>query len=177
LKTGKRGGFTLIELLVALVILGVALGFVVPNLDRLTPKYALRAAAREVGATIDFARGSAAGSGRRYAIRYEVAKGTYRLFGPQGPDDPEPMGPWRLSPLGRLRELPAGVHFRRILSAAGDAVDHGEAWVRFDPLSLEGSHIVYLENDEGKQFSVKYNALLGTADYSEGFVTFEAPNP
>jgi prepilin-type N-terminal cleavage/methylation domain-containing protein len=172
-SAGGAGGFTLVELILTLVVVGLILALAVPNLDKLTPKYALRAAAREVGSTIDFARGSAAGKGRRYAIRYDCSNGAYGLYGPPGEEDAQLEGPWRLAIVGRMRFLPSGVHFRRILSQTGEAVERGEAWVRFDPLSLEGSHIVYLENDNGKRFSVKYNALLGSSDFAETWVEFE----
>jgi prepilin-type N-terminal cleavage/methylation domain-containing protein len=169
-------GFTLIEVTMVMVIVGVILAFVIPSLDNISPKYALRAAVRDVASTIDLARGSAAGKGRMHAIRYDLANGVYQLFTPGGSDD-EPYGqgpgPWHLWPAGASRQLPRGVRFRAIEPLGARALESGELAVRFDPLSLEGSHIVVLEGEGGKMWSVKYNALLGTADFAEGTVQFE----
>lgn len=161
-----------------MVIVGLMLAFVLPRLDNLSPKYALRASVRDVGSIIDIARGSAAAKNRRYAILYEVSNGRYRLFGPPGQDEgmegqgPGPKGTY---PKGAARTLPGGVRFRRIQPLGLRPFDSGELAVFFDPLSLDGSHIVYIEGDGGKLWSIKYNALLGVADYAEGESQFEAP--
>jgi prepilin-type N-terminal cleavage/methylation domain-containing protein len=172
----ERGsaGFTLVELVVVLVIVGVMLAFVVPSLDRLSPKYTLRAAVRDVGSIIDLARGTSVTKNRRTAIQYYIANNAYRMFGPPDQEQQEGQGPgpWHLWPAGSLRTLPKGVHFRAV-QPIGEAVNRTELAVRFDPLSTEGSHIVYLENDEGKLWSIKYNALLGVADCVEGEAVFE----
>jgi len=175
---GDERGFSLIEIIVVLAIVGLILTLTVMRLDHLSPKYALRAAAREVGGMIDLARGTAAGKGRRTAIEYDIDGGYYRLFGPP-PQGEEGRGPWGLAMVGVPKSLPMGVRFGGVYAHAKGmtAQTRGTLRVRFDPLSIEGSHIVYLENDfqGGKQMSVKYNALLGSCDYVDGQAEFEAP--
>jgi prepilin-type N-terminal cleavage/methylation domain-containing protein len=168
----KRRGFTLIELIVVMAIVATILMMVTLRLDGMTPKYALRAAAREVGATIDLARGTSAGRGVMTGIEYNVDQGVYTLYGPAHDGTPG------LFPVGAPRTLPAGVRFRGVYAHAKgqSAQGSGVLQVRFDPLSLGGSHIVYLESTvTGKQISVKYNALLGSCDYVDGTAEFEAP--
>lgn len=158
-----------------LVIIGVVLAFAVPALDRLTPKHTLRAAGREVASTIDLARGTAIGKARRMAIRYWVQENAYALYGPATEDAPVVENVWRgveLARYGKVRTLPAGVRFLAVQPIGLDPVE-GELWVHFDPLSLRGSHIVYLENQEGRRFSVKYSALTGSAELVEGEARFE----
>jgi prepilin-type N-terminal cleavage/methylation domain-containing protein len=177
---GRRGerGFTLIEIIVVLAIVALVLTLAVLRIDHLSPKYAVRAAAREVGGLIDLAPGTAAGKGRRTAIEYDIDQGLYRLYGPPPPGE-EGSGPWGLAPAGPPKSLPRGVRFRGAYAHAKgmQLQTSGVLRVRFDPLSIEGSHIVYVENDfqGGKQWSVKYNALLGSCDYVEGLAEFESP--
>lgn len=177
-KQSSQRGFSLIEIIVVLAIVGLMLTLVVMRIDHLSPKYALRAAAREVGGMIDLARGSAVGKGKRMAIRYELDQGRYQLFGPP-PQGERGNGPWGLAPVGVPKTLPMGTRFRGLYAhTKGRGVqERGRLDVAFDPLSLEGSHIVYVENDfeGGKMISVKYNALLGSCDYVDGQAEFETP--
>ena len=179
-RCGRRreAGFTLIEVTMVLVIVGIMLAFVLPRVDSMSPKYALRAAARELGATIDSARASAVTTGMTTGILYDLANNRYQLFGSGNGDDeaygrgPGPRGLW---PAGGSQTLPGNVRFLSIVRADTPAAQQsGQLAVFFDPLSLDGSHIIVLGNENGQIFSVKYNALLSIADYSEGVVaTFD----
>ena len=168
-----KTGFTLVELIAVVVVIGLLLVVVVPAADRISPKYALRAAAREIGSGIELARATAARSGRPAALLYEIDRRTYRLYASPKPGEPQGDGPWGLSQAGPTRSLPAGIRFRGILPQGLRFMESGELAVRFDPLSIDGSHIVYLENEQAKTISVKYNALIGTADYVDGTAEFE----
>lgn len=170
----RASGFTLIEILVVLGIAGLIMTLTVMRIDHMSPKYALRAAARKVGGTIDLARGVAAGRGFRTAIEYDIDNRTYRVYqeprdGSRGP------GPFGFEPAGAAFTLPRGVGFRELIHGNGDQKGRGVWAIGFEPLSIDGSHIVVLENEEKKQISVKYNALLGSCDYQDGTAQFEAP--
>lgn len=176
----RKRGFTLIEIMVTMTVIATILVIVTVRAEHLSPKYALRAAAREVGGAIDLARGTAAGRGVRTAIEYDVDAGRYQLWG-EGRDDSGNKvrgdGPWGLTKIGACRTLPRGVRFRGVYAhAKGQSPQSkGVMRVRFDPLSIEGSHIVYLESEHTqKQISVKFNALLGSSDYVDGTAEFEA---
>jgi prepilin-type N-terminal cleavage/methylation domain-containing protein len=173
----QHRGFTLIELIVVMAIVATILMMVTMRIEHLSPKYALRAAAREVGATVDLARGTSAGRGTMTAIEYDLDHGLYTLYG-QRKDGQPGNGPWGLEQVGAPRSLPRGVRFKGLFANEKGLgmQQRGVKRVRFDPLSIEGSHIVYLESEATqKQISVKYNALLGSCDYVDGTAEFEAP--
>lgn len=171
---GRERGFSLVEIMVVMALIGLVLSLIVMRVEHLSPKYALRAAAREVGATIDLARGKAASSGLRTAIEYDVNQGVYQLY-VQNRSGERGNGPWGLEPVGMPKELPRYVRLKGVYAHAKgrEAQSGGVLRVRFDALSIEGSHIVYLENVDGKVMSVKYNALLGSCDYADGTAEFE----
>ncbi len=176
---GRRAGFTLLELTMVMAIMALMVVVVGTRIDGLIPRKALEASAREIGAMIEMARGNAASRGRVYALRYDLDAGTVQLFGPpprelaeQDPEGDRGPGPWGLYP-GLRKSLGRGVHFRGIQPMGLDFQRGGELAVRFDPLAIEGSHIVILENEQGAVFSVKYNAITGLADFVRGEALFE----
>jgi prepilin-type N-terminal cleavage/methylation domain-containing protein len=178
-ERARQRGFTLLELTMVMAVLAIAVVTVGANIDGLIPGKALQASARDIGTIIEMARGNAASRGRIYAIRYDLEAGTYQLFGPPPREDEEAdpegrngPGPWGLYP-GIRKSLKRGVRFAGIQPMGLDLQQGGELAVRFDPLAIEGSHIVYLENDDGQLYSVKYNALTGLADYIRGEAVFE----
>ncbi len=77
-------GFTLVELLVVLLILGVLLALAPPVFNRALPGLELRAAAREVAATLREARGRAIRANQEAAVAFDLAEGVYRLEGKAG---------------------------------------------------------------------------------------------
>ena len=171
MKASKKG-FTLIELVVVMGLMGLLLMMVVPRMDGLMPKYALQGAARDIAAHIDMARSASIGRGVRVALFYRIDDGTYQLFAPGLEEDGPGEGPWDLHPVGPPEELPKGVRFRGIQPMGIDYMDSGELAVRFDPLAIDGSHIVVLENDQGTIVSVKYNAIIGISDFVDGEAQF-----
>ncbi len=175
-EVGSRArGFTLIELLAVVAVIGLLMVFIVPALDGLTPRHRLRGAARKIAATIDLARGTAVGRGRNLAIYYDLDDQSYRLYGASA-DGGAGEPPWGLSPIGASRPLPRGVRFRGIQPQGLDYQNAGILRVRFDPVAIEGSHIVHLEStEEDRVYSVKYNAFLGQAMASRGEAEFEEP--
>ncbi|MFC1707759.1 prepilin-type N-terminal cleavage/methylation domain-containing protein [Planctomycetota bacterium] len=168
----REKGFTLVELIVVIVIIATIMAFVIPAIDRITPKHSLRAAARDIAGTIDLVRGTAAGKGRVMAVYYDLDAGTYTIYGPP-PEGELGERPWGLAPVGTRRKLPRFVHFVGIQPEGLRYQTSGELKVRFDPLAIEGSHIIHLENTKEQTYSVKYNAFLGQAVTLRGEAEFE----
>ena len=160
-------GFTLLELLAVVFIIGLSLAFVLPNLDRITPKHRLRSAAREVAATIELCRHQSVTKAATYGIRYELQgdSATYRIVLP-------------LDELGdRLalanRTLPRGVLIKSIVLPDNDRRSLGEVDIDFSPTGESGDHIVILKNEVEQTLSVQFTSLIGMATFSEGEAEFE----
>lgn len=86
-RARARGGFTLIELLAVVGLLGVILFVVTPNLDNVSPRSRLRAAARRIASTIELAQGQAIASGKELVLAYDLDKRTFWLILPPKEDE------------------------------------------------------------------------------------------
>ncbi|MBI4576985.1 MAG: prepilin-type N-terminal cleavage/methylation domain-containing protein [Planctomycetes bacterium] len=157
---GRSRGFSLIELVLVVSVIALALTFALPNLVGRTPRYALRAAGREVGATIQLARSQAVLDGESYGVRYDVSEGTFRVLLPEG-----------LSQKGSdaglsLRRLDPEVRLESIVTPDGKGHDGGEVDIELTPTGTAGSHIVILSNTNDERLYVKFHALVGTLTFS-----------
>ena len=164
-------GFTLIEILAVVLIIGMVLAIVLPNLDRITPKHRLASAAREIASTSELARHLAITRSALYSVLYELdppgsrGRAIYRILLPPGEDGQ------RDSLSGRV--LPDGVAIRSVSVAGGSGASSGEVLIDFSPTGEDGAHIVVLENEDGALLSVKFQPLVGIASFSEGEARFE----
>ncbi|MHC4389703.1 MAG: pilus assembly FimT family protein [Planctomycetota bacterium] len=177
MRSRGQSGFTLFEIMIVFVIIGLVMVLAIPALDRASPKYALRAAAREVAGTINAARGTAIGKGKLMGIGYDLDRDAYRLYG-QPADGARGEPPFGLVPLDTWNPLGRYVRFVGIeAQGVGRYQESGVLNVRFDPTIIDGSHVIHLENSIGQIYSVKYNAFVGTAEVLRDRVGFEEGRP
>ena len=171
-------GFTLIELAVVILIIAVIAAAVAPNLDRLSPKYSLRAAARGIASTIEECRSQSIVKGKTYSLVYDLDNQRYWILMPEKLDEfGEPLDDER-EPVVPKKILPKGIRIEEIITA--DDTNHSSGEMQFDlsPFGNTGSHVVvvqYQEEDDMRIW-VRTNALLGftTFHYKEtGFVQYE----
>jgi type II secretory pathway pseudopilin PulG len=154
------------ELLVVVVIIGLALTIVLPNLDNLTPKHRLRAGAREVAATMELCRHLSISRVATYGIRYDLGPpATYRILLP--PDEAEYREP--LS----ARTLPRGITIDSIVLAGDDRIYQGAVDIDFSPTGEAGTHIVILRNEDDRVLSVKFLPLVGIASFVDDEAYFQ----
>ena len=169
----RRRGFTLIEIIVVLVLMGIIFGVAIPRVERLSPKYAVRSAAREVASNLEYVRSNSILQRKTFAIRYEFDRRRYRVILPPPEFDPDlPLEDW---PRAEPVRLPALVSFYGVVLADNsvyEASDVTDVTVLFDPLGTSGSHVVALEDANGNILSAKFNALTGTVDFFEDVVGF-----
>ena len=169
----RTRGFTLVEVLIILAVVGIAFGVAIPRLESLSPKYAMRSAARELASQLEFVRSQAVMRVKTFAIFYELDRDRYTVVLPpeEGGSD-LPVEDWpRLEPVS----LPTLVKFHGIVLADNtlkETRDAPEVTVFFDPVGALGNHVVVLEDTEGRVLSVKFNALTGTVDFFEEVVGF-----
>lgn len=167
-------GFTFIELMIVLLIVGLCATVVAPALMNMSPTQNLRSAAHDLAATIDLLRGTAIGRGQPTGIVYDIDANAYRIYGPSGG---AAGGAQELVPIGPTRRLGRHVRFVGIQPQGLRYQQSGTLRVRFDPMSVHGSHIVYLENTKEQRYSVKYNAFIGQALAVRGEAEFEEAEP
>ena len=96
------------------------------------------------------------------------------LVPPEGFEGDIPFDEW---PRTEPTELPMLVKFRGIVMADNtsyETTDEEAVTVLIDPLGAAGSHVVVLEDDNGRLLSVKFNSLTGTVDFFDGVKEFAA---
>jgi prepilin-type N-terminal cleavage/methylation domain-containing protein len=171
-------GFTLIELAVVVLIIAVIATAVAPHLDSLSPKYSLRAGAREIASHIEQCRSQSIIEGKTYSLVYDINNNRYWMLLPQEFDEyGEPIDDKR-EPVLPKRSLPRGVIIVEIITPDDASHTSGELQFDLSPFGNTGSHIIVVQyrDDEKMRIWVRANALLGftTFHYEEtGFIEYE----
>jgi prepilin-type N-terminal cleavage/methylation domain-containing protein len=169
----KQQGFTLIELIAVIVILALMFGLVVPNLDRVSPKYSIRAVARRIGSTIEEVRSQAAWEGKTFSVVYDLDEQNYWILMPQQLDtEGNPTGEEREILGGRAEEALKGVKIEAVILPDNEEIRGGQVTIDIGQYGSTGSHIVCLANEEDEKISIKFNALLGVVNFYHREVQF-----
>ena len=172
---GRRSaGFTFLELIIVLAIVSLLFAIGVPSLRGLTPRYRLRSAARSLGSTLEQVRLSAMGRGLWMGMHYVItpgsrddSEGSYYQVIPPAPED-FPDQPVADRQLLEKQELSAGTRIARVILSGNQVIDRGSINVLFSPMGNAGSHIVVLEETEGRVFSLKMSCITGVIEFIEG---------
>jgi prepilin-type N-terminal cleavage/methylation domain-containing protein len=177
LKCGE--GFTLIEMMVVVVIIMIIAATIAPNLDRLSPKYSVRAAAREIAATVENCRSQSAITGKTYSMVYDMDEQQYWVLLPEELDEyGQPLDTEREILLPK-RNLPNKVRIADVITP--DNESHAGDIVQFDfsPYGNTGNHIVVVQYDEDEDLKVwvRTNALLGYTTFHYEKVSFAEYEP
>jgi prepilin-type N-terminal cleavage/methylation domain-containing protein len=169
----RQGGFTLIELIAVIVILALMFGLIVPNLDRISPKYSIRAVARRIASTIEEVRSQAAWEGKTFSIVYDLDEQGYWILMPQQLDEEgNPTGEEREILGGKAEKPLEGVKIESVMLPDNEQITGGLVTIDVTQYGTAGSHIVCLTNEEGEKVSIKFNALLGVVNFYHREVQF-----
>lgn len=143
-------GLTLLELMAALVILGLLVALVPPAVDGIGPRWRLRATARQVAATAQWARNAAAVQGSPVEVFYDVPEGSHWV---RVGDDTE-----------AFHTLPRDVRFEWVkfgdIQVAGDV-----AVCKAFPDGTLDAHEVMLRNEKGMRIRISFDRLTGEPTY------------
>jgi prepilin-type N-terminal cleavage/methylation domain-containing protein len=168
-------GFTLIELMAVILIIAVATGIVVTNLDYFSPKYSLRAEARMISSNFEFARSSAIRQDKTFSIIYDIDENSYCTLLPAEEDeDGRLIEDERGMAGGVMTKLKYGVKLAEVLLPDGTEVTSGKVQIDITPYGETGSHIVVLEREDNKDMRlyVRMDSYLGTTDFSVDELSF-----
>jgi prepilin-type N-terminal cleavage/methylation domain-containing protein len=169
----RQDGFTIIELIAVIFILGLLFGLVVPNLDRVSPKYSIRAVARRIASTMEEVRSQAAWEGKTFSIVYDLDQQEYWILMPQQLNNEGNPTSEEREILSGIAEKPLkGVKIESVILPDNEQVTSGQVTIDVEQHGSTGSHIVCLINEEEEKLSVKFNALLGLVSFYNGEVKF-----
>ena len=143
-------GFTVLELTVTLAVLALVLTLMVPRLNRLTPRWRLRAAAHQVATTLQWARNAAALSGDRARILYDVPAGQFWVE-----VDEETHA---------FHRLPAGVRFEWVKFGFNTVQQEVAACFAY-PDGTVTDHEVLLGTGEYSVIRIRFSPLTGEPSY------------
>ncbi len=168
--------------MMVVLILAITMSVVFAKIDYLSPKYTLRAAARQLARVVALARSQAAATGRIHFIKYKLDDKRYYILAPfvdeeaQARAAAEKNQPSSAPPIPHLRwepvlrqELPAGVFFRDIVIGGTQKIDEREVNVEISPFGITKGHIVHL-TDGKNDYSLEINPLTGMASFHEEYL-------
>lgn len=165
----RSRGFTLIELIVVVVILGVLVTTIVTNLDFLTPKHRLRAAARKLASILELLRYRAASDGLPYKMIYDLRNSEYWVKTPEKIEDKGETKVKIESQKVFWTSLDEEIKIKDVTTCDGSIVEGGKVTVYISPTGTATRHIVHLINEKNMQISITLNPFTGDARTAEGY--------
>lgn len=174
-----RGGYTLIELVMVVLILGIILSVTFTKVDYLSPRYALRAVARDIARTVALARSQAASQGRIYFVKYLLDDKRYYILAPivdaAPAESATPSAGASAIPIPQLhwepvfkQSLPQGIVFKDIVVGA-DKVVEKSVNVEISPFGFTKAHSVHL-TDGRNDYTLDISPLTGLTQFHEEYV-------
>jgi prepilin-type N-terminal cleavage/methylation domain-containing protein len=176
-----QAGFSLIELMGVIIVLGLMATLAAVSWRSMLPRAELNQAVRELSSQLSSVRSDAISRKARFEIQYSFTRDEHRPIGYRvvtpfradgrgglaGRDEVHLAFPWK--------ELPDGVHFKRIRVNGQDVTD-GVISVYFDPLGTSTDHLVILEQlPSGDLHTIEVLALTGDFRLHDGEFVREFP--
>ena len=165
----SAAGFTLIEITVVVIIISLVMSMAIVRLDSVLPSTRNESVARELIATLDFARLQAIGRGHEYEVVLDFDKQQYGIrmpFDDEGrlvTDDDEKT-------ILRWREISDGVEMRSVLDPRGVRIREGQYPIPFDSQGAARDVYIYIGAQENTDYevTVRILGLTGIPSVAQG---------
>ena len=145
----KSRGFSLLELLVVLVIIGLSASLVLPSLTGGLSSLRLKTAAREVSATLRYARSLAVSVGKEQVINMDIEEGKY----------------WLNEDKDNNRELPSDIRFLNV-TTQGEEVTTGMAGIVFYPMGNSSGSSIFITAGKDRNCHILTQLATGVVEVS-----------
>ena len=155
--TSFLAGFTLTELMIVLVIMTILGATAAPVLLSQLPDYRLKGTAREISSTLQYAKMSAASTGKEYRLQFILDTSPQRYQLQQG-NLFSKSDHWKNIRISQ--DIPQQVRIDHATDYKGSH-QTGIGIIAFNPTGTASSGGVYLENSKGRRYSVKVSSSTG----------------
>ena len=145
----KSRGFSLLELLVVLVIIGLSASLVLPTLTGGLSSLRLKTAAREVSATLRYARSLAVSVGKEQVINMDIEEGKY----------------WLNEDKDNNRELPSDIRFLNV-TTQGEEITTGMAGIVFYPMGNSSGSSIFITAGKDRNCHILTQLATGVVEVS-----------
>lgn len=145
----KSRGFSLLELLVVLVIIGLSASLVLPTLTGGLSSLRLKTAAREVSATLRYARSLAVSVGKEQVINMDIEEGKY----------------WLNEDKDNNRELPSDIRFLNV-TTQGEEITTGMAGIVFYPMGNSSGSSIFITAGKDRNCHILTQLATGMVEVS-----------
>jgi len=168
-KRGRQAGFSLIEITAVVILIALVASVAMTRLDGVLPSTRSESAAREVLATLDFARTQAIAKAQPYEVVFDFPEQRYSIrvpFDSEGvliPNQEE-------RPLLSWHHFEKGVEILGILDPRGEIVRDGIYAITFDDQGASSDVHIYIGHTENKDFelTLRVLSLTGIASVFQG---------
>ncbi len=171
----NKKGVTLLELVVVIVIVGIGTALVAPNVGRLTQRYKLKAAAREVANFLVEARTEAIKKADfaapvRYRVVFDQAQGTFKRQIYQSGAWSDETAARSLPPGITIYSLsPTDINTRYFLTDGSSVLDLDADPTNDNFDSTAAIFRIQLQDSKGDHFQVNLYSLTGISEVQEGW--------
>jgi len=166
---GRQAGFTLIEITAVVILIALVSSLAMTRLDGILPSTRSESAAREVLATLDFARTQAIARAQPYEVVFDFTEQRYSIKVPFDDDgvlipneEDRPMLSWH--------NFNKGVEILGLLDPRGEIVREGIYSLLFDAQGASRDVHIYIGNRESPDFelTLRVLSLTGIASVFQG---------
>ncbi len=154
----STAGFTLIEITAVVIIISLLMSMAIVRLDSTLPSTRNESAARELIATLDFARLQAIGRGHQYAVVLDFDEQQYGIRMPTDQDGKQ-VADDDDKPILRWHPMADGVELRSILDPRGVRIREGQYPVPFNSQGAARDVYIYLGAIENTDYEVTIRVL------------------